>query len=273
MYYEFYLDIYFLENLVMNCLVLHMAARMRKVFPSRGRTVLAGALGACVLCAAVVSPIHKSKALTMLCGAASYPVMALAAYGKKEAVQNMAVIAGVSLILGAIWQFLRIQLAMPFFAAVPGGYLLACIVWDGWRRKKSRTKYIYDVTLQRGKNEISLKALLDSGNRLVQPVTLRPVHIVDFEQLRKLLSKEETEELEDLLKYRTQKTASGKFTYVPFQSIGGGEGVLPVMALDGIRVKHGESAWSAKGILVAVSKKAVSGRGEYQMILHPRILE
>lgn len=276
MYYEFYLDVYFLESLVMNCLVLQWTGLIQKMRPSAGRILASGALGAVLACAAVVLPIHKSAVLSAALGLAACPAMTAAAYGwrgGKSFWQTTLLTAGSSLVLGAVWQFLRVELSVPFWAAVPGGYLLARFFWNYWRRMLSRTKYIYEVTLQRGEKEIQLKGLLDSGNRLVQPVTLRPVHIVDFEEIKKLLSEEETRELAGLLRMRAENGASGRFLYIPYHSIGENEGVLPAMMLDGIRVKHGESAWSTKGVLVAVSQKAVSSRGEYQMILHPRILE
>ncbi len=276
MYYEFYLDVYFLEDLVMNCLVLSIAGQVQKVRASLWRIVLAGVLGALISCAAVVLPIHRSAVLTALCGLLSCPVMALAAFGRKGRcafIQMSVSVACFALFLGAIWQILRVEFSVPFAASVPGGYFLARLLWDAWRRMQSRTKYIYEVTLARGGRKIRLKGLLDSGNRLVQPGTLRPVHIADFEEMQKLLSEEETRELAGLLQLKAEQAASGKFTLIPFQSIGNGEGVLPAILLDGICIKHGESAWSTKGVLVAVSKTAVSSRGEYQMILHPHILE
>lgn len=278
MYYEFYLDVYFLENLVLNCLVICLAGRLQKERASLLRIVLSGMAGAFLACLEVLLPIHKSTVLTALCGLAACPLMAVAAFGTGRGagrllpVRMTMCIAGLALALGAVWQFLRAELSVPFAAAVPAGYFLARLFCGIWHRVRCRTNYIYEVTLERGDKKVCLTGFLDSGNRLVQPGTLRPVHIVDFAQIRELLTEEETRELAGLLRMQAEGRASGKFTYIPFHSIGDGQGVLPAMTLDGMCIKHGESAWRTKGVLVAVSGTAVSGRGEYQIILHPRIL-
>ena len=276
MYYEFYLDVYFLENLIMNCLVLYMAGRVQKDTPASGRILFSGVLGAALDCVMIVLPIHRNAISSLVCNVLIWIAMTFAGYGRRRKqvlLQKILIIVEFSFVLGGVWQLLRVGLSLPFIVAIPGGYVLVYFLWNCWRSMQSRTQYIYDVTLQRGKKEIHLKGLLDSGNRLVQPITAKPVHIADFKEIKELLDVDEIKELNGLLNLETEKEASGKFMYIPYHSIGKSEGVLPAITLDSISIKHGESARSTKGVLIAVSKTAVSSEGEYQMILHPRILE
>lgn len=275
MYYEFYLDLYFLENLIMNCLVLDMARRVLRYTPSQKRILAAAALGAAGACAVIVTPIHKSLLLTVIYGFLICPVMAAAAFGRKRKQmkwKQIWVTALSSMVLGCLWQLLT-GLGIPFAAAVPIGYLLTAGIWQAYKVSAGRVEFLYEVVLQRGEKEVQLTGFLDSGNHLYQPGSRKPVHIVDYNQIRSLLTEQECCELDQLLHFGRVEAPSGIFSYIPYRSIGDKTGMLPAVKLDAVRIKHGESVGSTKGILAAVSKEAVSSRGEYQMILHPQILK
>lgn len=275
MYFEFYLDLYFLENLIMNCLVLNMAGHMLQLTPSRKRMLAAAALGALGACAVIVTPIHKSLLLNVIYGFGICPVMACAAFGKKRGAQarkQSSAVCVAALLLGCFWQFLR-ELGLPFWAAAAGGFLLAALIIRRYQKSAGRAKYLYEIQLRRGEKTIQVTAFLDSGNHLYLPGSQRPVHILDYRQICALLTIEETAELDALLEFKRVECPSGIFTYVPYRAIGNKGGILPAMRLDEARITCGENVRSIKGILTAVSKEAVSSKGEYQMILHPQILE
>ncbi len=276
MYYEIYLDVYFLENLMLNFLILQFAGIIQKeTFPITRKLLasMTGAFGACMI---VVLPIHKSRILSVACSIIFCFLTAYAA-GKKRGSrswrQTGCAFCILSLLLGSIWQIFVTYLKLPFWLAAAAGYAAARLIWKCWQREKFSTKYIYDVTLQKGTDRIFLKGLLDSGNQLTEPVTDRPVHIVDYDEICRLLSEAEIQELDSFLNMEISGRMQGNFLYIPYHSVGESRGVLPAMTLDSMEIKHGESARNTKKVLVAVSREAVSSGGKYQMILHPRILE
>lgn len=275
MYFEFYLDIYFLENLIMNYLVMDMTGRVLQLIPSRKRMLAAAILGAAGACAVILTPIHKSLLLNVIYGFCICSVMARTVFGRKKTTaawkQNCTVCI-TSLTLGCLWQFLR-EAGLPFWMAVSVGWLLAALLVKFYKISAGRTQYFYEVKLRRGEKSVCLTAFLDSGNQLYQPGSQKPVHILDYSQICVLLTEAEISELDALLDFRSVKNPSGIFTYIPYRAIGNKRGMLPVVRLDEICITRGENVKYTKGILAAVSKEAVSSRGEYQMILHPQILE
>lgn len=276
MSYEFYLDLYFLENLIMNLLALHLAAetgnyrkRWRRLFASAAM----GAAGACIL---VISPIHKSALSGALLSVALCFLMAYTAFRCTDAGQRRRCAGSVCvcmLLLGGTCQILSGWLSLPFAGAILTGYPAVLLLVRRWKAGRGQSQYLYEVCLQRAGKTLYLTGLLDSGNRLTQPGTSAPVHIIELAQAKRLLDAREEQELAKLLRYETEEETTGKFTYIPFRSIGKTQGVLPAFWLDSMEIKHGESAWSTNRVLAAVSDKAVSSAGEYQMILHPQILE
>ncbi len=275
MYFEFYLDIYFLENLIMNYLVMDMTGRVLQLTPSRKRMLAASVLGAMGACAVIVAPIHKNLLLNVIYGFGICPVMARTAFGKKKgaaAWNRNCTACVVSLTLGCLWQFLR-ETGMPFWLAASSGWLTALLLVRIYRRSAGYAQYLYETELRRGEKSIRLVSFLDSGNHLYQPGSHKPVHILDYSQICALLTEAERAELDALLDFRRVESPSGVFSYIPYRALGNKRGMLPAVRLDEIRITRGGNVKNTKGILAAVSKEAVSSRGAYQMILHPQILE
>lgn len=275
MYYEFYLDLYFTENLIMNYLVLELAQKVQGHPVNVKRKVLAAAAGAFGACMAVLTPLHKFFLLQMFWNLALYlPVTALAfGRGKQRCLkQNAAAVFMVSLVLGSIWHFLTAVCGLPFFAAVPAGYVCSWLVWKHWRTWKNNTQFLYDVRLERKGKTVLLKGFLDSGNHLWTPVTGKPVHILEYSAAQDILSEEEKSELLSVMKLEYPEKSKGNFFMIPYRTIGNDGGLLPVMEIDRICIKQGESVWSTKGVLAAVTETLSGNREAYQMILHPKIL-
>ncbi|MGI6017464.1 MAG: sigma-E processing peptidase SpoIIGA [Marvinbryantia sp.] len=275
MYFEFYLDIYFLENLIMNYLVMDMTGRVLQLTPSRKRMLTAAVLGAMGACAVIVTPIHKNLLLNVIYGFGICPVMARTAFGKKKGAaawnRNCAAYV-VSMTLGCLWQFLR-GTGLPFGLTISVGWLMALILIKLYRRSAGYVQYLYETELRRGEKSVHLISFLDSGNHLYQPGSQKPVHILDYSQICALLTEAEKSELDALLDFQRVESPSGVFCYIPYRALGNKRGMLPAIRLDEIRITRGENVKNTKGILAAVSKEAVSSRGSYQMILHPQILE
>ena len=57
MYYELYIDVFFLENFMMDALLLMLTGRMIRCQAGKGRIFLGAALGAFLTCGAVLIPV------------------------------------------------------------------------------------------------------------------------------------------------------------------------------------------------------------------------
>ena len=121
-----------------------------------------------------------------------------------------------------------------------------------WSVRKEKNNF-YQVTLYyRGKQK-KVTAFLDTGNRLKEPVTKRPVHILTYDEGRKICEKVPS------------------FIYIPFSSIGTKMGMLPGIFLDSMTVeKDGRSVVIEKP-LVAIVRQPLSPDNAYQMLLNEMI--
>ena len=146
--------------------------------------------------------------------------------------------------------------AMPLFFwtfLLAGGYfgvryLLAAV----WSAKKERDPF-YRVTLCYQGKEGTVTAFLDTGNRLKEPVTKRPVHILTYEEGIKLCE------------------TVPSFIYIPFSSIGMKNGMLPGIFLDSMTVEKDGKAMVVEKPLIAIVREPLSPDNAYQMLLNETI--
>lgn len=276
MYYEFYLDLYFVENLIMNYLVLELAVRILGRPAGIGRRAAAaviGALGACVL---IAGPFQKNLVIQMTVSIGLYLPVAALVFGirdREQLKQGITAIFVISFFMGSTWLFLTNVCRFPFGGAMSAGYFFVWSVWRYWEKRRGSTQFLYDVTLEKDGKAVCLKGFLDSGNHLRSPFTGRPVHVLEYDMAVKILGEEEQRELGELMGLEQVDVPVGKFFLIPYHTIGNNSGLLPVMEIDRICIKHGESRKSTKGALAAVIRTIGSKKGAYQMILHPQILK
>lgn len=108
-----------------------------------------------------------------------------------------------------------------------------------------------------GERKCTVTALVDSGNGLVEPISRKPVSIVEKESIGEL-EKELTEE---------------NFRIVPFHSVGKEKGLLEAYFIERLEIKREGEKVVIDRPIIAFTKNNISGNRKYQMILHPALLE
>ena len=110
-------------------------------------------------------------------------------------------------------------------------------------------RYIVKITEEN--KSISVKALKDTGNHLTDPLTNKPVSIIEKDILYSLIKDTE------------------KKLYVPFQSVGKSNGLMEAYIVEQIEL-GGKQYYNTE---IGVFEGKLSKNNEYQMILHPKLFE
>ncbi|MCD8326253.1 MAG: sigma-E processing peptidase SpoIIGA [Lachnospiraceae bacterium] len=140
-----------------------------------------------------------------------------------------------------LWAFLMCALALYELAA-----------WSLRHYKKRRDRHIYPVTILSAGQKRQVLALYDTGNGLTEPVSRRPVCLVEEELLAGLT-------LENPL----------FFMAIPFHTVGCDEGLLYGIEIPELLIDAEDGVHSVKEVVCAGVSKPLSPKGKYQMILHP----
>ncbi|MCI8599154.1 MAG: sigma-E processing peptidase SpoIIGA [Lachnospiraceae bacterium] len=262
MYYELYIDVLFLENLLVDYLLLSLLKRILKCPAKRIRMLLAAALGSVGICLVYIFSLQGTFVGTLFIYVVLGTVMVRAGLHIKDwhlLGKAIVLLYICSLLLGGIFQWVQRNLEFPVypfvgFSLTSYWILSACVGWMERFRKRSHN--VCETTISfRGRN-IHTKALYDTGNQLYDPIFGKPVSIIT-EELHQLLCKEE-----EVL-----------YQQVPFHTIGKQGSIMEAFFGDYLCIHTAEGEVRLiEHPLLGITKEPLSSKNEYGMILHSDLL-
>lgn len=265
MYYELYIDVFFLENLLMDSLILLAVNRALKCGASRGRAFLGGVLGSALTCLTLVSPFPPwVKNILFYAGISS--VMLCAGLGIKTRtrfIQGMILLYMMAVILGGVMQLFRpyLRYVSLFYAVAGMGYLILTGLWEFLGILHNQRERIVCVTLYPADGrKVDAKALWDTGNDLRDFVTGRPVSVLAPGLAGKISGSPEGER---------------GFHLIPYRCVGG-ESLMRVFCIEKMCI-HTQKTWPGEELwifdpVLGIGENALCSEEGYDMILNPELL-
>lgn len=117
-------------------------------------------------------------------------------------------------------------------------------------------KQIYiPVVLQVGEKSISATGLMDTGNHLKEPISQKPVIIIEKELLRK----------EGIC------LSENNFFAIPYHSIGNKAGIMRGFIAEEITIGREQDSRKLQQVMIGICEEKLSGTGEYSLILNPML--
>ncbi len=269
MYYKLYIDSVFILQLTSNLYLLSLAGRILQCTATHGRILMGAALGALMVCGTILVPAGTVGIRILV---STIPVSMCMLYvtfricHKRQLIRASLVMAGCGFFLGGtmIWILNRLRTVLKgdvslVLTLVTGGlsYLVLLKVVGFLRRRKESGLKRVVIHVPEPAREIPVRALLDTGNHLTDPLSGEPVCVI---------SKRLAEEIADC--FRPEK-----YHAVPFRSIGRERGILDAYELPEMMIEDETRQIRKEHVIVAICNTGMSEESIYQMILHPRLLE
>lgn len=265
MEYGLYIDIFFLENFMMDYLLLLLVRKVLKSTAAPGNIALGALIGSLLFCIVLVLPLPFPAVKFLLFHIVVNTVMikcGLKIPWGKELVKALGFLYICAFLLGGIMEHLLqyadwMQVGSLFFALAVGSYYGAGGVLFLLELAIRKRSCYYKADLYWEGNILTVPAIVDTGNSLRDPVSADPVSIIDSFAAQKLFEGRLPE----------------KIRYIPYHSVGKKSGILMAVRLDQICIHEGrnrrkERRWIEQP-LVAVSEDELSSDGTYRMLLHP----
>ena len=272
MRFTVYLDLLFLMNLCMDVWILFvsgtilgkMPIAMTGGIPGRktilrtkrlwARYVGGGAVGAIWVCLIAICAIPEWLEQVLSLGPIAFLMqkISFSPSCKSESVKNLAVLYGVSFLIGGFLTSVTgiigsLSFMITFPLALFAGFLM--IVAAAWLRARQERRLCRVRLLWRGIS-LELTGLIDTGNSLHTPKEGSPVHVISAEAASSWMN----QPMDSIL-------------WIPYQSVGRHEGTLPAIAIDEMCI---DGSIVCRNPVIAFSKYPVSSDGSYQILLHPQ---
>jgi len=259
MRYELYFDSLFAVNFIMNLCILALVNQSVFRSATRIRLLLGAGIGALFYFFPLFL-VGRGRMLRIPVVILGVILMVVVTFPIQDVRSFFLIIEKLifySIVMGGV--FLLGNKVLPGLWAFMGMGVTFCGLFSLRRSMKKKVDHLCRATLVCGKNQVAVSGLVDSGNSLVEPISGKPVSIVEQSVVHNLWREEPL------------------FRVIPYHSIGKKKGILKGYCLPELRVEMEGGVRVCKNVYVAVCEEYVPseevGRERIRMILNPALLD
>lgn len=284
-----YLDSYFFMNMLLNLMLLYLLGRIRRLRRKTIRILPAAAFGALSACLLIIYPINPSLLQWVL----TYPItgggmifLAFGYHGRTFFLKNIFWLTAITIGLGGIVEFLADQYTGNFptgekegsgsetfviFAAFLG-MMVILGMYRRFLRDMKKKAHTCRVTIILEGRRVMTEGYLDSGNLLREPMSGKPVAVMEEACFLELFEKTEQGAMKQCIRggrehWELAGAYLGRMRFIPYRSIGQMRGFMNGFVADCMEIDQGEEMTVSMRPVIAVYPGVLSSDGTYRIIL------
>lgn len=288
-----YIDIIFLENLFMNCIILFATAVILKTPIKIIRTIISSAIGSIYAIIIYVSNLQiysnffLKVALSVVIVYVAYKPAKIKVFFKSLMIFYLTsfTFGGVTF---ALIYFVRPQDILfengvligvsPIKIIITGGilgFIIITISFKNIKGRLTRNDMICDITILQNNKKVVTKAMIDTGNLLTEPITKLPVIVVEKEKLIDIFPKNIMENTMNFINGENVEMGEylSRIRIIPFKSLGKENGLLIGVKVDGVVINYQNNDNFIKDVIVGIYEKKLSSNNSYSALIGLNILE
>lgn len=297
-----YVDVVFLVNLIMDFFILWATGKIGKISIKMVRVFLGALFGAFYSLVIFFPewPVLTSLTVKILCSLMmvliAFAPLPLGTFMRSLGYLYLVSFAMGGAVMGAIY---LTNNAPGYVQAWNGAAIIMGNIHYGWlsvaigmaillgvgglsyvRKNWFQQHLLSEIILTFGREKASLLALLDTGNQLVDPLTQKPVIVVEVRALQKLIPQEVVNIINSGEEIRFSELALSidaqwlsRLRIIPFNSVGRSHGLMLGFRPDTVEIRHHGKVYKSGDVIVGLVNKKLSNQGRYQALLHPELIE
>lgn len=296
---EIYADVVFFINFIMDFFIFLIVSKLlkKKIIYKR---ILAGAFTAAVLYCLVIFIPFLRKIYNFFGAVAILMIASLIAFNPKSIKEMVKIVflshvsafsiggAGIALFYytdlpKAVGNMISFNIEdFPFkvlITVTASSYIILKFSMEWLKSIFSKHKEYYSVKISFNSIDVRIRALVDTGNSLKDPLTLSPVIVAEFSAIKKFLPdtikliyyEQKEENLTEILNNITDSSISSRIRMIPFSSVGVKNGMLLGFVPDKVEVENDEENLHLKNAVIAIYNYKLSKEGTYQALINPDI--
>lgn len=295
---EVYGEYLFIENLLMNWLILYLTAHFSKTKVPRYKIWVGATIGAFYAFVVFFPSLTFLYSMLMKIIASIFIiVITFMPYQFKHFFKLLGIFYLISFMFGGaafalfyltdfhgllsngIFYFGNFSLKLLIYSGIVA-YILIKYCWEYIQIKISREKICIPIRIQIENQKSEVRALIDTGNSLHDPLSKYPVIVVEYTAIKELLPLDiqnifhHSQDIDlDLITGIIQNSQwIHRFRMIPFQSLGKENGMLIGFKPDCVELQDNDRSKCIQEIIIGIYTKKLSPDGDYHALLHPDIL-
>lgn len=288
-----YIDVILLENIIMNYIIILATGMICRVNIKQVRAFLASLLGAtyAILIYVMNLKIYTNQ-ITKLLVSICMVYIALNPGNMKTMIKHLFIFYLTSFCFGGASYYLLYCVnpnliksmngvligSYPIKIALLGGILgffIINISFKMIKNKLSKKDMFYDVEIYYKGKKSSIKAILDTGNLLTDPITNTPVLIVEAKKLSNIISEDILKNIEDILYgifKEIDEDIKRRCSIIPFSSIGKNNGMIIGFRPDYIKIYTEDGEEIRRKVIVGIYNNKIARNGLYSGLIGLNLL-
>lgn len=294
-----YAEYLILENVIINYIILYVTKKITRTETSKSRLLIAALIGSvytlvmffpslnfmtkftvkvAISVLIIIFAFNPEKFSNFIRLLSTFYVTAFVFAGATFALfyvmnTNFSVYNGVFYIKDFPIRFLILGITLSF--------ILIKYVFKYLQIKLGKTDVLTNVIINLNNKQANIVALVDTGNSLKEPISQRPVIIVEFfaikdllpEKVQNLFLENEDLDLDEITDIMIESVDEIKLRVIPFKAIGTENGILLGFKPDEILIMNEATERKIEEeIVVGIYNNKLSNDNKYKGLLNPEIL-
>jgi len=291
-----YLDIIFVENVCMNYIILYATGLINKNKINQIRLVLSSLLGSVyVLMSYTVRLYNVSNITIKILLSISMIYLAFKPTNIKILFKNLIIFYLTSFAFGGCAFFLLYFMkpqdilvkdgiligTYPIKIAILGGiigFIIINIAFSVVKGRISKKDMLCEIEIFVLGKSLHIKAMLDTGNLLQEPISGIPVVIVEKEMLKKIIPADILDNMENIIKGKMQNIGDLgeyglKLRIIPFNSLGKENGMLLGIKAEKIVINFCDDIYTVHNVIIGLYSKRLSNSEKYHSLIGLNVLQ
>lgn len=287
-----YIDVVFLENLILNVIILYATSLIAKTNLKIIRTLISASIGSIYAIMYYIFQIGLYS--NIIFKFVLSVIMIYVAFNPKEFKTLLKVLilfyltsfvfggASLSIIYLVNAQRINIQNGMiigkytmnTIFTGIIIAFIVIVIAFKIIKSKISKNDLFCDIRFKINNKEIKTKAMLDTGNLLKEPITNIPVVVVEHKLLYDVIPNEILDNIENILGGDLEDISDevksdyiSKLKVIPFTSLGKQNGILLGIKADELIVEEMNGEKKIDKVIIGIYNKELSKKRAYSALI------
>lgn len=292
-----YLDIIWLDNLVMNFILLWAVSKVFKEKPSLWRLLTSSSLGALYAVLLICGFNILNNMIFKLVLSLSMVLIGYRHTSFSRFLKLLGLFYGLTFALGGaafgVYFFMEgiaytkdgvfYLRNFPVKVIFMSSFLIIILINTIWPKVKLRiltSNFIYSINIKHGDKDFIFDGLLDTGNLLYDPLSQAPIVIVEYkmiqdglpEGIKDIYTNGRQGDMVYVKRHILSSGLSGDFSIIPFHSVGTMEDFLIGFKPKQLFISFRGHWLENRSTLIAIYNSELSKDKEYHALIHPELL-
>lgn len=282
----YYIEYVFAENFLIDFILLFVTGKLIKRIIVYKRLIAASIIGA--LYVILTAYIGKEFMTFFIVKLSVSVLMIMVAFDSKGILTNIRVILCfyiTSLIMVGIITALyyltydKLTVNAIIFSCFVG-YVSLHFFFKEIKGRIEKSNYIRKITINNGSSSKTLRAFIDTGNELIDPMTGKPVIVTNIESIRNILGEELYKQILNFYdnndnNYERLLTGNNEVNLriIRYSTISSKNESMVCLTPDEIKVKTNDNHMITADAVIGIYPKKISQKEDYDALLFNKILE